>query len=186
MTKNLTIITILISLLLTSCNSKKSENEIIVDRLLNYSFDTPPSPELSFIPLYIRQSDSIIYATTYDLKQFYDSKNYSQNISFHSFILNSFNQEINIKDTSQYLNSFKLDTTIYKEYTNRGFNFITNKYTEKREDEFDLKYSIADFGKESTISYVFFLNNYFALFDDVDGETSYVPFRKRLNIPEDD
>lgn len=185
MTKNLTLITIIISLLLSSCNSTKSENEIIVDKLLTYSFEMPPSPELSFIPLYMRQSDSIIYATTYDLKQFYDSKNYSQNISFHSFILNSFNQKINIKDTSQYLNSFKLDTTIYKEYTNQGFNFITNKYTEQSDDEYDLKYSISYFGEESTVSYIFFLNNYFTLFDDVDGETTYVPFRKRLNIKED-
>lgn len=183
MTKYNTGLAILITMILSSCSSKKTENEIIVDKLLTYSFDMPPSPELSFIPVYIRQSDSIIYATTYDLKRFYDSKNYSLHISFREFILNSFNQEIIIEDTSLLLNSFILDTTIYQEYEIHDFTFITKKYTEKKEDEFNLKYSISDYGEESTISYIFFLNNYFTSFDCVDGETTYIPFRKILRLP---
>ncbi|MBN1971951.1 MAG: hypothetical protein JW870_21545 [Candidatus Delongbacteria bacterium] len=182
--KRIIFVLLLIIFVLDACKHNESEMEIIVNRLLSFSFEMPPSPQLSFTPIYIKQSDSIVYsATTYDLKRLYDENKYSKTISFSVFILNSFNQDMLISDTCNVLDSFKIDTKIYCEYINNNFSFITNRYTVKKNDRYYLLPSILDFEEKSTISYIFFLNNYFTLFDDVDGETSYMSFRKWLNMP---
>lgn len=170
---------------LGACKHEKTENEIIVDKLLTYSFEMPPSPELGFLPLYIRKSDTDIYIiTTYDLKQLYENIN-SEKIEFSDFLLQSFNQNIFLPDTCSLLETFKIDTTIFNEYLQNGFEIIIERYTTQTDDGYVLKSSIIDFEKQSTVSYIFFLNNYFSIFDDLYGETTYLTFRECLNMPPD-
>lgn len=173
----------LIILVLEACRTEQSQNEIIVNKLLSFSFEMPPSPQLSFIPIFIKQSDSVIYtATTFDLKQLYDSKNYSQTISFSEFLLKSFNQNMIFRDTCHLLDSFKIDSKIYNEYVHNDFKFIVDQYTTANDNGYCILSSCKNFETESTISYIFFMNNFFTIYDDVDGETCYVKFREYLNM----
>ena len=172
--------------ILSACSIKPKDygTEKIVSKLLSFSFDLPPSLQVSTLPIFIKQSDSIIYtATTYDLKRLFDCMNYTQSISFHDFILNCFNQNMPLKDTCNLLASFKKDTVIFNEYIQNDFKFIINKYTIEHDDEYTLLSTSPDFGVNTTISYIFFINQYFTIFDDVDGETRYMSFRVCLNMP---
>ncbi|MCF8358427.1 MAG: hypothetical protein K9H26_06685 [Prolixibacteraceae bacterium] len=184
MMKEVIIILTLSLYVLIACKTQESESERIVKKLLSFSFEMPPSPQLSFIPIFIKQSDSIVYtATTYDLKRLYDSLDHSQSISFNEFILNSFNQDISLKDTYGLVDSFEIDSEIFNEYIQNDFKYISDKYTSVSDNRYTLLTSSPDFGINTTISYIFFLNNYFTIFDDVDGETNYLTFRECLNMP---
>ena len=167
---------------LYACRPKESEIESIVDKLLSYSFEIPPSPQLSFIPIYIKQSDSVVYsATTFDLKRLYDCMNYSQANTFSEFLLKSFNQNMIFRDTCNLIDSFKIDPKIYNEYIHNNFKFIVERYTITDNNGYYILSSRIDFEAESTISYIFFMNNFFTIYDNVDGETNYIKFREFLN-----
>ncbi|MBN1971956.1 MAG: hypothetical protein JW870_21570 [Candidatus Delongbacteria bacterium] len=166
-----------------SCKSENPETEIIVNKLLSYSFEMPPSHELSFIPLYIKQSDTVVYiATTYELWKLFEKNSYSEKNEFSDYLLKVFNRNTLPIEPSNSIDSFKINSKIYGEYVQNNFEFIIEKYTYKIDNEYILKSSNINFEEESTVSYIFFLNNYFSMFDDLYGETTYLTFRECLDM----
>ena len=170
MKKIITLLTLLFLLISCERNKPNFSKEMIRNfsepREVSNSLIKLPPPISFQIDLYVKHSDKeILLSSIGELLFLYKNHYYLEFDSFEKFLNDVLNHDFVLDKKAHkketYLESFKINSNIEKEFSNIGFERFLKKYSkETASKRIALKREIIKEGENATIAYFLFKNGY--------------------------
>jgi len=175
-------IIIVASFFLSYCSISHRNNYFempVLEKIAQLSSIEPPPEVITFTPVYIIGiNDSIVKSSFVKLRGVYKVSYMNKYIKFSDFLFDVLNQKITIDSKSPdtyfyYSQTFLLDSTIIRDYKEKGLEGIMEKYCQNKDGFFALNRGTLSPNKINSISYYFFVNQYIRSDDDYDASINF-------------
>lgn len=183
----------IIILLFLNCCSGENKGEYFelddLKKIAQMSSYEPPPAIVSFTPIYVNGlEDSISETSLVKLKYVFINLYQKEYSEFSDFLFDALNKKIKIdaKNPKTYLyfsQTFLIEQKIAGLYKKDGIKGLVDTYcTVSKKGDYALKRGNLTLNEINTISYYFFINQYFRIDDDIKPEISFQKLRVALSM----